>query len=165
MGFDIGYNSDVMTLVSYERNSAWYPTSNFEEDPSNNPISFFWSKTSDYSADSTLLTLTFKIKENAPAGEYPITLKASQKIVNQSLEELSCNVLSGKVTIVDCIVGDANGDALIDTKDAVLLAQYLAKWKVSVDMNAADCNGDGFVDTKDAVLLAQYLAKWNVTLG
>jgi hypothetical protein len=61
--------------------------------------------------------------------------------------------------------GDANGDGVIDIKDAVLLAQHLAGWSVSIDENAADCNGDGKVDIKDAVLLAQYLAGWNVTLG
>ncbi|MBR3966144.1 MAG: peptidoglycan DD-metalloendopeptidase family protein [Clostridia bacterium] len=62
-------------------------------------------------------------------------------------------------------LGDANGDIEIDTKDAVLLAQHLAGWKVDVDLDGADCNGDGEVDTKDAVLLAQYLAGWKVTLG
>ena len=61
--------------------------------------------------------------------------------------------------------GDVNGDGTIDTKDAVLLAQYLAKWSVTVSEAAADCNNDGIIDTKDAVLLAQYLAKWDVTLG
>ena len=61
--------------------------------------------------------------------------------------------------------GDANGDGVIDIKDAVHLAQHLAGWSVSIDENAADCNGDGKVDIKDAVLLAQYLAGWNVTLG
>ncbi len=61
--------------------------------------------------------------------------------------------------------GDSNGDGAIDTKDAVLLAQYLAKWSVTVSEAAADCNNDGIIDTKDAVLLAQYLAKWDVTLG
>ena len=61
--------------------------------------------------------------------------------------------------------GDVNTDGTIDTKDAVLLAQYLAKWSVTINEGAADCNADGAVDTKDAVLLAQYLAKWDVTLG
>lgn len=63
------------------------------------------------------------------------------------------------------VYGDTNFDGAVDTKDAVLLAQYLAKWEVEVDSSAADCNADGVVDTKDAVLLAQFLAKWDVTLG
>ncbi len=63
------------------------------------------------------------------------------------------------------VIGDTNSDGEIDVKDAVLLAQYLAGWSVTVDMDAADCNADGEVDVKDAVLLAQYLAGWSVTLG
>ena len=62
------------------------------------------------------------------------------------------------------IGGDANDDSAIDIKDAVLLAQYLAEWDVTINEAAADCNGDGNVDIKDAVLLAQYLAEWDVEL-
>ena len=61
--------------------------------------------------------------------------------------------------------GDSNNDGKIDVKDAVLLAQFLAGWDVSIDFNSADCNADGELSIKDAVLLAQYLAGWNVTLG
>ncbi len=61
--------------------------------------------------------------------------------------------------------GDVNCDKAIDAKDAVLLAQYLANWEVSVDSYTSDCNGDMKTDAKDAVLLAQYLANWDVTLG
>lgn len=64
--------------------------------------------------------------------------------------------------------GDYYPDGVVDTKDSVLLAQYLARWdgvdKSSLAMEAADVNKDGAVDIKDAVLLAQYLAKWNVTI-
>ena len=63
------------------------------------------------------------------------------------------------------IYGDSNSDDRVDVKDAVLLAQYLAKWEVIIDKSASDCNCDSSVDIKDAVLLAQYLAKWEVVLG
>lgn len=62
------------------------------------------------------------------------------------------------------IGGDSNNDGKIDIKDAVLLAQYLAEWTVTINKTAADCNGDGKVDIKDAVLLAQYIAEWDVEL-
>lgn len=65
----------------------------------------------------------------------------------------------------DYTLGDINGDGKINGKDGVLLAQYLAEWNVTIDMDAADVNGDGKVNGKDGVLLAQYLAEWNVTLG
>ena len=61
--------------------------------------------------------------------------------------------------------GDVNSDGEIDINDAVLLAQFLAEWPVTVDEYAADCNADGSVSIDDAVLLAQFLAEWPVTLG
>ena len=63
------------------------------------------------------------------------------------------------------LYGDTNNDGLINAKDAVLLAQYLANWDVQINLLAADCNGDKEVNAKDAVLIAQYLANWDVTLG
>lgn len=63
------------------------------------------------------------------------------------------------------VSGDINTDKSINAIDAVLLAQFLAKWDVVIDKKAADCNGDGTINAVDAVLLAQYLAKWDVVLG
>lgn len=65
---------------------------------------------------------------------------------------------------VDFVAGDVNGDGTVDTKDSVLLSQYLAGWDVTISIRASDCNGDGTVDTKDSVLLSQYLAGWDVKL-
>ena len=59
--------------------------------------------------------------------------------------------------------GDMNGDKLIDMKDLALLQQYLAKWKVTIDLAASDLNADKSVDMKDLALLQQYLAHWEVS--
>ena len=62
--------------------------------------------------------------------------------------------------------GDVNGDGRINTKDVILLRQYIAKYDVeSLDLGAADVNGDGKINTKDVILLRQYIAKYDVTLG
>ncbi len=58
--------------------------------------------------------------------------------------------------------GDINGDGSIDTHDAILLSQYLAGWRVSIDKTMADVSGDYKVSAIDAVLFAQYLAEWDV---
>ncbi len=65
----------------------------------------------------------------------------------------------------DFTYGDCNSDGKVNTKDMVLLAQYLVNRDVTINENAADCRYDVSVDIKDAVLLVQYLAKWNVYLG
>lgn len=64
--------------------------------------------------------------------------------------------------------GDINEDGVVSIFDAVMLAQYLAKWEIDLSdsaLEAADVNCDGVIDIKDAILLAQYLAKWDVVLG
>lgn len=66
------------------------------------------------------------------------------------------------------LYGDVNCDGDVKNNDAVLLAQYLALWKVDISeegMTAADVRYDGQINVKDAVLLAQHLALWGVTLG
>ena len=68
----------------------------------------------------------------------------------------------------DVIYGDIHADGEIDIKDAVLLAQYLAEWEISLSpkaLESADVFHDGKINVKDSVRLAQYLAEWDVTLG
>ena len=64
------------------------------------------------------------------------------------------------------IAGDANGDGVLNLKDAVLIRRYLAGgWDVEIDETAADVDGDGAVTLQDVVLITRYLAGgWNVTL-
>ena len=77
------------------------------------------------------------------------------------------NVESDKIvfTVEEKIIGDANGDDVVNGADATLLLQYLAEWDVVVDESNADVNCDGELNGKDATLLLQYLADWDVELG
>ena len=59
------------------------------------------------------------------------------------------------------ILGDANNDKNVDTKDAIkLVEQYLGKNPSNFDKKAADITLDGTFDTKDAIqIIAVYLGK------
>ena len=59
------------------------------------------------------------------------------------------------------ILGDANGDKNVDTKDAIkLVEQYLGKNPSGFDKKAADITLDGTFDTKDAIqIITVYLGK------
>ena len=61
------------------------------------------------------------------------------------------------LNVPDAILGDVNGDGLVDTTDAKLVMQYdLALIDDSgLDLSVADVNGDGKVDTTDAKLIMQ----------
>ena len=62
------------------------------------------------------------------------------------------------------ILGDANGDGVVDSIDATLIQRYDAQMHVgdSFDVNAADVNGDGEVDILDVTFIQRYLAGMNV---
>ena len=70
---------------------------------------------------------------------------------------------SFNVTVIDKVLGDANGDGSVDSKDAVLVlksyAEELVSGKQSVDVNVSDVNKDSKVDSKDAVEILKTYAK------
>ncbi len=169
-GYEITLNFDntVLTPVSVANGDVFNGelTSNIHNGEDLSKFTFVtatYAKTTNTEKNGTLVTFKFKVKDDAPIGKTALTLDC--KVTNQSLDDVSLNKVNGVIEVIDCIYGDINGDAEVDIKDAVLLAQRLAKWEVTIDEVAADVNVDGVIDIKDAVLLAQYLAKWDVTLG
>lgn len=71
-------------------------------------------------------------------------------------KRLASNVVS--LTVIHRLLGDINGDGIIDICDAGLLVQYCNDLiKLTPDQQAlADLNGDGEIDIMDAGLLVQY---------
>ena len=67
--------------------------------------------------------------------------------------------LTREATLRSFIPGDANGDEVVDTKDAILvLGYYLGQEGVYLNASAADIVEDGVIDTKDAIaIINQYL--------
>ena len=62
------------------------------------------------------------------------------------------------------MIGDLNGDGVVNAKDRALLNRYVAKWDGYTTLenpDAADINGDGSINAKDRVLLNRYVAKWD----
>ena len=56
------------------------------------------------------------------------------------------------------ILGDVNGDGVVDATDATLIQRYDAQMLSYVIPEAADVNGDGEVNILDATLIQRYLA-------
>ena len=169
-GYDITLNFDntILTPISVTCGDVFSGeiTSNLDSGADLSKLKFvtaMYSRASNSTVNGAIVTFRFKVKDDASVGVTALTLDC--KVTNQKLDDISLNTVNGKVEIIDFIYGDINGDTKVDIKDAVLLAQHLAKWEVSINDSAADVNADGKVDIKDAVLLAQYLAKWDVILG
>ena len=122
--------------------------------------------------NGTLVTLKLKVKEGAKPGEKPIEVEIPF-CRNENEGIVPHNVKAGKITVVydsaPILFGDIFADGIVDSKDVVRLAQYLAGWPSTVlsdeELKAADTFADGVIDSKDIVKLAQYLAGWQVVLG
>ena len=56
-------------------------------------------------------------------------------------------------------VGDCNGDGIVDGRDLLRLAKFMAGQDVKIDEKAADLTGDGEVDGRDVLRLAKQLAE------
>lgn len=168
VSFKIQFDSTMLTLKEVDISPAettWELIShNLGNSPVDGKVSFSYSRKNDYVSNNTLATLVFEVAADAPTGEYPVEIYYYDAC-DQYLNDVYLRRVNGKVTVENSIIGDTNADGVIDTKDAVLLAQYLAGWSVTPDLVACDCNVDGKIDTRDAVLLSQYLADWDVTLG
>ncbi len=174
--FKISYDKSVLIPISITKGSAFGNgtlNSNINQggDLSNlDEVTAYWSNPSNVSADGEMFTVKFKVSDNATDGTYPITLTYEDgDITNQTFDNINPKIINGAVTLTKVKKGDIYEDGVVNTKDGVLLSQYLAKWNINFtenQMTAADVYEDGVVNTKDGVKLSQVLAKWdNVTLS
>ena len=174
--FKISYDKSVLIPISITKGSAFGNgtlNSNINQggDLSNlDEVTAYWSNPSNVSDDGEMFTVKFKVSDNATDGTYPITLTYEDgDITNQTFDNINPKIINGAVTLTKVKKGDIYEDGVVNTKDGVLLSQYLAKWNINFtenQMTAADVYEDGVVNTKDGVKLSQVLAKWdNVTLS
>ncbi len=59
------------------------------------------------------------------------------------------------------ITGDANGDEVVNLKDLIALARFVAKWDIEINEAVMDFDKDGDVDLADVTYLARGLAGWS----
>lgn len=162
----IEFNDTVMSLVNAENGIA-VNGSNISFTPPSSGSNYVWagaSVSADEISDGTLLTLTFKINEDAKCGEYPISVSCSDAVDND-LKQVPINIKNNSFSIIDYIPGDTSGDGKIAMNDLVLLVRYIADngynengYAAKVNKDACDVNADNDITVVDAVLLSRYIA-------
>ena len=148
-------------------------TSNLQSDGDLSHLDYVtsvWASTSNITGDGVMYSVRFKIKDGTDNEITLLTVSYSPgDVINQTLDVLKPEVTQGRVEINTFIYGDIYTDGVINSKDVVRLAQYLAGWSTTLlspaELSAADVHSDGVINSKDVVRLAQYLAGWPVTLG
>lgn len=101
MDFDVYYDDAVMTLVNAESciddpESVYTPPAYYR-----NPTTFVWELSdAGWTADGTILTLTFDIPETAPAGEHEVKLMYSYgNIFDADAEPIDVKVVNATITV------------------------------------------------------------------
>ena len=173
LGLEIEYDR-ALRLIDVTPNAAvgatFTPAQNFDVYPYN----FDFISTGNVNYHGELVTFTFEVPEDTPAGEYYIDVNyydgrdgnyTDGDNVNFDADgnPLNLRYEGGFVNVYDYIPGDINGNGIVDNKDGTALLRYLAGWTLTdIDENAVDVDGNGMVDNKDGTRLLRYLAGWNV---
>ena len=76
-------------------------------------------------------------------------------------EYIKEQILNALTLNYEGLLGDANSDGIVNTRDAMLVLQYSTKTidADALDLTVSDVNGDGAVNTRDAMLILQYSTK------
>ena len=122
-------------------------------------VMMFMGDENDYS-DGTLATLTFKINDNTPKGEYQVNVNYKEKnIYNHNYEYINPTVTQGKIKVSSYTPGDINGDSFINGKDVTwIMKKIVGGYDTSVVIeDALDVDGDGECTIRDATHLRRYL--------
>ncbi len=133
-------------------------------------VNLIFSGNEDSYADGVLVTLTFLVAKDAPAGSYELLL-LFRECYNNNAEDVACTIKNAKITVIDFLYGDANDDRTVNGQDLVLLRKYLAGYDYDTGASTitvgkgTDANGDGTINGKDLVMLRKYLANYDYDSG
>ncbi len=180
MRFKINFNKQLLTPVSYEKLGLFNigeTLSNMNEEGVDlntlDFVSFVWASSTDLDTNGQVLSVKFKINNEASEGDIPLTISYDEDdISDQEGNNVGLDCYNGKVIVTkyeEIMYGDVNSDKVVNTKDVIRVLQHLANYNnfqlTGYELKAANVNADDKIDSNDIVRLLQYLAGWNVQLG
>ena len=165
----VGYDMNAMTLTDVTDAGILGDMVIDRSQMGNSPYTISWEGDNlkeNCTADGTIATLTFTVKEGVAEGSYPLTVNYDESqygIMDTEGNSLHLDIVNGGITIRNVILGDVDGDGNITPHDRMDLSRYLAKWNgydTQINLAAADVDADGSVTPHDRMVLSRYLAKW-----
>ena len=155
---------DGLTLVNATEGEAFSALMMTKPGAFTSPCNFLWDGQEINAGnikDGTILSLKFKISENANAGdEYAVNLSyASGDIFDANVQPIDIAINSGSISIVDYLPGDLNGDRTVNSGDIILLRRHVAGgYQQTINESAGDVNSDGKQNSGDIILIRRYVA-------
>ena len=167
ISFDMSYDANVMSIETID-NTGLFGTAMDSGNYSLNPYKFVWTDfaLNNHSDNGIIATVTFKIKEDTPEGNYAVTLSyGNGDIVNRDSENVMFTVVNDDILVRNYTPGDVNDDGIINMLDAIAVIKYYAKWdgygEDALILDAADVNNDQIVNMLDAIAIIKHYAKWS----
>ena len=155
---ELNYDSSLELIQAEKGNALTYM---FFTKPAvfTSPCNFVWdSVAGEDTEDGTLLSLTFKVKEDAASGNAMVWFNYAPGDISDAEDKpVKVSVVKGLVEIIDYMPGDVNGDRVIDGTDVNLLRGHIINNPVTIVKLAGDVNGDEWINGTDVVLLRRYL--------
>ena len=102
-----------------------------------------------------IFTYTFTVKESVEDCSIPIncTFSAKEKPEGGVEQAVAFATVAGEITVKNYVVGDLNGDDVVDSDDSIYLLWYTYLPEDYPINQNADFNGDGTVDSDDSIYL------------
>ncbi|MGN0443691.1 MAG: cohesin domain-containing protein [Acutalibacteraceae bacterium] len=159
----VSYDESVMELTSVSNlrllNGYTTPSASVSS-----PYTLRWADslaTVNNTENGRIVALTFSINEDAPVGDYNVTVDHVEARDCGGNKVLFTSA-TGVITVIDVLKGDVDADGEINDWDAILLNRFLADWDVDVIEAACDIDEDGEISDWDAILLERHLAGWTI---
>ncbi len=169
--FNIGFDKTLLELVSANVNNELLSEFLFiKGDIADANLNGEWSLTGacivNALGEGDLVTLTFKIKADAPECFTDITLSVLEFVDSPTVDSPVDNdiassvfVIDGEVEIYEGIPGDVDENGEVDTTDAIAILRFYAGYPVDNFNEAlADFDGSGEIDTTDAIAVLRLYA-------
>lgn len=153
-----------LTLVGASNGSAFSTLTMTKPGAFVSPCNFVWDGmelTDDDIMDGDIITLQFKVPDDAPAGmKYNISASyADGDIVNNNLNPVNVSIVNGSITVLDCIYGDLNEDSKVNSTDTILMRRHIAgRYEQTINEKAADVNVDTKINATDIIIMRRYIA-------
>ncbi len=167
MGIVAGYNYYVEMAEQFYGYIELFGQSLFTDtvvlpgEPAHHSYEVEWNWSEDLSTAEAVFTCT------GCGDEQRISATITSEVVDGSLVYTATVEFEGETytdTVTVTVVGDANGDGVLDGKDLIRLRKYLASYDPSLEEQeveifvGADVNNDGKIDGRDLIALRKLLA-------
>lgn len=173
--FEVTFDSSVLTLEKVNDEKFVPPGEGVEvahSDQLVTPYHLSWLNDlakEDFTKTGKMVTLTFKVADNAKPGTYDIKVDSKTvEIFDHNIKDVDFEFENGAVNVssgASYIVGDVNGDGKVSKADSMILTRYIGGWKdydkKIVNMDAADLNRDGQIKKADSMILTRYIGGWS----